>query len=479
MLRSMPLQALQRLSFSLFTRQGKHHLTIRWSGRANSREPLSAGRSAEKTDQETLQAMGIVEEFIARYRREQDFYEQAARLLTQTLESRLQGEGVRAIVTYRAKAVGRLEPKVRDRAARKGYGAVEDVYDDIVDLAGARVALYFPGQRDQVGRLIEEIFVVLERKEFPDGSSPKYQKRFGGYSATHYRVRLKEANLPDPQKRYADARVEIQVASVLMHAWSEVEHDLVYKSLEGVLSVDEYSVLDELNGLVMAGELALERLQRAGETRVASRGRLFSNHYELATHLLREAGSAFPPALANAALGRVDLLFELLAHLGLQSPDQLAPYLDGLHQDFERRPIAEQIIDRLLAQDASRYTLYEDIRAKRPAADVIRDRDVEPVGEDIHEALGAFLSAWIDVERFMREHMNEPAAHSRPMIPSLRLLDRFTALDARVRDEFERVRRLRNNVVHGIEVPAIPDLLDAARFLRELKAMLDARLTSS
>jgi hypothetical protein len=124
--------------------------------------------------------------------------------------------------------------------------------------------------------------------------------------------------------------------------------------------------------------------------------------------------------------------------------------------------------------------LYEDIRAKRPAADVIRERDVEPVGEDMHEALGTFLSAWIEVERFMREHMNEPVAvaHYRPIVPSLRLLDRFTPLDARVREEFERVRRLRNNVVHGIEVPAIPDLLDAARFLRELKVMLDARLTT-
>ena len=67
------------------------------------------------------------------------------------------------------------------------------------------------------------------------------------------------------EKRYCRARIEIQVASVLMHAWSEVEHDLIYKPLQGTLSKEELAILDELNGLVLAGEIALERLQAAGK----------------------------------------------------------------------------------------------------------------------------------------------------------------------------------------------------------------------
>jgi ppGpp synthetase/RelA/SpoT-type nucleotidyltranferase len=76
-----------------------------------------------------------------------------------------------------------------------------------------------------------------------------------------------------------------------MHAWAEVEHDLVYKPQEGELSGEELSILDELNGLVIAGEIALERLQRSGEARVAAADRRFENHYELAAHLLSRAGS--------------------------------------------------------------------------------------------------------------------------------------------------------------------------------------------
>ena len=164
--------------------------------------------------------------------------------------------------------------------------------------------------------MIKSLFILVEQpKEFPTGAEPSYAKRFSGYWATHYRVQLRETDLSDAQKRYAEARVEIQVASVLMHAWAEVEHDLVYKPLQGRLSDDEYAILDELNGLVIAGEIALERLQRAGEARVAAGGRAFSDHYDLAAHLLHAAGPILKGPIADTALGRVDLLFDLLQRL--------------------------------------------------------------------------------------------------------------------------------------------------------------------
>ena len=111
--------------------------------------------------------MGLVEEFIARYRMEFDFYDQAARLVAQTLEVSLQAGGIRSIVTSRPKSVLRLEAKARKRATDKSYASVDDIYNDIVDLAGARVALYFPGERHQVDTLVKSLFVLNARpKEF-------------------------------------------------------------------------------------------------------------------------------------------------------------------------------------------------------------------------------------------------------------------------------------------------------------------------
>lgn len=260
-----------------------------------------------------LAAVGLIEDFIARYVKEYDFYDQAGRLVAQTLETNLRAAGVRCIVTHRAKSISRLEEKCRQREPEQHYTSVEDIVNDIVDLAGVRVALYFPAERDQVDKLVTRLFQQLApRKEFPASAKTRHDKRFSGYSAVHYRVRLKEHELSEPDRRYAEARVEIQVASVLMHAWAEVEHDLVYKPLEGDLSDDEYAILDQLNGLVIAGEIALERLQKAGETRVAENKRKFVNHYELAVHLLSRASTMSGGPVSDSGLGRVDLLFELL-----------------------------------------------------------------------------------------------------------------------------------------------------------------------
>src|SRR6266849_8975368 len=114
--------------------------------------------------------MGVIEDFIARYRKEYDFHDQAARLVGQILDANLQTAGIRSMVTSRAKSVTRLEIKVRQRSTTKNYQSVDDIFADIVDLAGARVALYFPGERGQVDVLIKSLFNVIGvPKEFPDG----------------------------------------------------------------------------------------------------------------------------------------------------------------------------------------------------------------------------------------------------------------------------------------------------------------------
>jgi len=367
------------------------------------------------------------------------------------------------MVTSRAKSPARLEAKVRQRARTKTYATLEDISKDIVDLAGARVALYFPGERDQVDRLVRQLFTLLgPAKEFPASSKPSYQKRFSGYWATHYRVQLKESSLGTAQQRYAEARVEIQVASVLMHAWSEVEHDLVYKPFEGTLSEEEYAILDELNGLVIAGEIALERLQKAGEVRVAGSEREFVNHFDLASHVLSSTAVAAHGPLADSALGRVDLLFELLQRLELLTPDQLKPYIEAVHHDTERRPIAEQIIDRLLAEDESRYKVYEEIRTARPLS-VRAEEAVEPSAAALHEAIGHLLSEWARLERITRDIYTSKDQH-RVIMPTGKLMAQFVP----DMGEFERIRRIRNGVVHGMDVVDPADLHDAANRLHEI-----------
>lgn len=411
--------------------------------------------------------LDIVSEFIARYRKEYDFYEQSCRMVAQILDSNLQSAGIRAIVTSRAKNPIRLEAKVRQRVTKADYKSVENIYDDIVDLAGVRVALYFPGEREEVGKIIRALFsLVADPKEFPSTAVPTYKKRFSGYWATHYRVRIPDGSLNESQKRYSEARVEIQVASVLMHAWSEVEHDLVYKPLQGTLSEEEYAILDELNGLVLSGEIALERLQRAGELRASTHGREYTNHYDLAASLLELGRDNLSGVNLNeAAIGRVDVLYQLLKATKLNTPDQLAKFVKVLHSDFEKRPLSEQIIDQILAEDPSRYTTYENIRlVETPIAfltgDVSRSSQSQAIGE--------FMALWIEYEKRIRILAANSGITALAM-PPMRLLSYIKDLPQEVLASADRLRRFRNQLVHGFEVPD-PETINAAE--AELRSLI-------
>jgi ppGpp synthetase/RelA/SpoT-type nucleotidyltranferase len=262
----------------------------------------------------------LIDRFIARYTKEFDFYEQAGRLAANKLELTLQEAGIRAIVTNRPKSIGRLHEKCRKRNLRRPYKSIDEIFGDIVDLVGIRVALYFPGERDQVDAIIKRMFQLTQlRKDFPEPDQQRPEKRFLGYSALHYRVQLQEQDLTESERRYALANIEIQVASVLMHAWSEVEHDLIYKPVAGNLSEDEYAILDQLNGLVLAGEIALERLQKAGQRRVGYGGGEFANHYDLANFLLSRASNLSDSPINDSGLGRVDILFGFMTRIGIKT----------------------------------------------------------------------------------------------------------------------------------------------------------------
>ena len=401
-------------------------------------------------------------------------------MVADSLEANLRSAGVRAIVTSRAKNPARLEAKVKQRALKKEYADVSAIFDDIVDLAGVRVALYFPGERQEVGRIIQGLFDLTdEPRDFPSETGTvnpsAYRKRFSGYLATHYRVVLKESALQESNQRYIEAKVEIQVASVLMHAWSEVEHDLVYKPLQGELSTEEYSILDELNGLVLAGEIALERLQRAGEQRASTQGRKFSSHYDLAASLIELARAILGEAtVTEAAMGKVDTLFTLMKELDLDRPEALARYVNALHSDFETRPLSEQIIDQILAEDSGRYDLYEKVKRTEQLSTFPPTRSK---ANRQHLAIGEFIQLWVLYEARLRELTGRFYAGKMPPVPTSRVIKELSGRYLNIPKTFVasalRLQHIRNRVVHGIEPVPEENISAAIEELRDLISQLE------
>jgi hypothetical protein len=248
-----------------------------------------------------------------------------------------------------------------------------------------------------------------------------------------------------------------------MHAWSEVEHDLVYKPLDGDFSPEEYAALDQLNGLVLAGEMALETLQKAQQARVALKGKRIATRYDLAVHLLSRAEGITEDPVNEAGLGRVDLLFDLISQLQIDTAEKLSPYLEALHGNLELRPLSEQIIDSLLAEDPTRYETYSSIRARRN----LPLHEAGPEDQDIEYQVGAFMSRWIALETLLRRVT--PADERYPAVINIRLLRSLELLDRGALDQLNRLRQMRNNLVHGIETPPAASLAEAAQSINSLR----------
>jgi ppGpp synthetase/RelA/SpoT-type nucleotidyltranferase len=243
-------------------------------------DEVGADNQVEKTelkeeiehDEEKVAAddkMTVIEAFVKNYKHTYDFYDEVAKHAASELETALQEAGIRAIVTSRAKRPRKLRQKLIDRDQKRHYQSFRDIYDDIVDLAGVRVALYLPADRMTVGAIIEKIFApVRAPKQFPRDRDIDSQV---GYVATHYLVQIRPETLHKDELRYADTNIEIQIASVLMHSWAEVTHDLIYKPSKGPLTPEEMKMVKDLNDIVQAGEAKLEQLQQSVETRSGDR----------------------------------------------------------------------------------------------------------------------------------------------------------------------------------------------------------------
>lgn len=110
-----------------------------------------------------------------------------------------------------------------------------------------------------------------------------YEERFGYYPGVYFSIRLAPDVIDQKQVlEYADEPIEVQVRTVLIDAWAEVHHDLVYQVLGGHnhLNSEELRVLDSLKGLTATGELLLEHLHLAHRKRRERDSRLFPEERE-------------------------------------------------------------------------------------------------------------------------------------------------------------------------------------------------------
>ena len=104
--------------------------------------------------------------------------------------------------------------------------------NEIKDLCALRIVTYFEDAIEQIASVVEANFQVdlshsIDKRRILDSSQ-------FGYSSLHYVVTLPpKANAP---AALLEIPFEIQIRTILQHAWAEIEHDLGYKSAESIPS---------------------------------------------------------------------------------------------------------------------------------------------------------------------------------------------------------------------------------------------------
>lgn len=170
--------------------------------------------------------MNLIDRLILEdYRKKRDDFVKLGDTVHSILDEMCADAGIKPLgIEHRVKS----EKSLAGKLERSGgwYSTLED----LTDILGARIICFFSDEIDKIGKLVEERFVI-DRENSSDKRELIKADSFG-YLSLHYICSLPfDAGYPD---NICGKRFEIQIRTVLQHAWAAIEHDLGYKSEFGV-----------------------------------------------------------------------------------------------------------------------------------------------------------------------------------------------------------------------------------------------------
>lgn len=269
--------------------------------------------------------LSLIGPAVERYRRERDRYIKLADRIAEICRNDICLENaVRAQVTFRVKSVSSFEGKLNrfSRKENKNFHTEDDIFSEISDLAGVRIATYRKEDLETVVEAVKRTFsgpsggvVAIEEKDRSKEDPANF------YFATHAQVALAEEELIGTYDNLADVTCEIQICTMMAHVWNEIEHDIGYKPDGNGPTGLEKALLSMLGNNVRAGDVMISQLLAATANRSDPIDSGFKDVHDFVTRVRTNyAVQNFSKHSGN--------LYNQIGLLGIRTPDDLIKWLD-------------------------------------------------------------------------------------------------------------------------------------------------------
>lgn len=130
---------------------------------------------------------------------------------------------------------------------------------ELTDVIGIRIITYLESDVDKVAKILKREF-TLDPVNSIDKRNLKADQF--GYRSLHYVVSCNDERTKLVEyKRFFELKFEIQIRSILQHAWAEIEHDLGYKGVTSIPDNFKRS-FNRVAALLESADLEFDRLKK-------------------------------------------------------------------------------------------------------------------------------------------------------------------------------------------------------------------------
>ena len=165
-----------------------------------------------------------VQDLLEQYRALLPVFTKMAGIIPDQLKGMFAKAGI--VVTAVERRV-KTEESLAGKLQLKG-GKYKSIYD-ITDLVGIRVITFYIDDVDKVASMVERLFEIDWENSIDKRKAHEIDSF--GYLSLHYICRIPESSYRDPEHPELNRiRFEVQMRTVLQHAWANMNHDTGYKS---------------------------------------------------------------------------------------------------------------------------------------------------------------------------------------------------------------------------------------------------------